>query len=80
MEKQIIVFGDTHYSKNWDTIDQCLKQIPHFSEKYLNPNQELRKFIELINQSPHVEASFISLKKQIRFRADIQLGPVQQCN
>jgi hypothetical protein len=56
MEKQIIVFGDTHYSKNWDTIDQYLKQNPHLSEKYLNPNQELRKFVELINQSPHVEA------------------------
>jgi len=83
MEKQIIVFGDTHYSKNWDTIDQCLKQIPHFSEKYLNPNQELRKFIELINQSPHVEAvinngdsidyhfsDFISLLSLLKNRSD----------
>jgi hypothetical protein len=56
MGKQIIVFSDTHYSKNWDVIDHCLGQTPDHSDNYLNPNKEFKKFIRLINQSPKVEA------------------------
>ena len=56
MEKQIVVFSDIHYSKNWDTIDNCFGKTANSSERYLNPNQELRKFIDLINASANVEA------------------------
>ncbi len=57
MKNQIIVFSDSHFSKNWDTIDQCLGQTPSsHSQNYLNPNQELRKFVDQMNQSSHVQA------------------------
>ncbi len=56
MKKQIVVFSDAHYSKNWDTIDHCLTQEENQYTDYLNPNKELRNFVNLMNASPNVEA------------------------
>ncbi len=56
MENQIVVFSDVHFCKNWDIIGRHLRQTHAPSPAYLNPNQELRNFIEFINASPEVEA------------------------
>ena len=54
MNKEIVVFGDAHYSKNWDTIETCLKESPLSAEVFLNPNKELRNFIRRVNASSEV--------------------------
>lgn len=56
MEKQIVVFSDVHFCKNWDIIGRYFRHSNTPATTYLNPNQELRNFIELINASPDVEA------------------------
>jgi hypothetical protein len=55
MEKEIIVFSDVHYSQNWDTIAACLKASASALERYINPNEELRRLVEWINVSPNIE-------------------------
>jgi len=56
MEKEIIVFSDVHYSQNWDTIAACLEAAASSFERYINPNDELRRLVEWINASPNIEA------------------------
>jgi len=52
----IVVFSDAHYSRSWDVIDRCLKANPDLHNQYLNPNRELERFIERVNQTPQVDA------------------------
>ncbi|HOO90739.1 MAG TPA: metallophosphoesterase, partial [Syntrophales bacterium] len=54
MDKEIVVFGDAHYSKNWDTIETCLKGYPLSADSFLNPNRELKHFIDRVNRSSEV--------------------------
>lgn len=56
MEKELIVFSDVHYAKNWDTIDEFFRRITNRPVRYLNPNREFRRFVDMINDSPNVEA------------------------
>lgn len=47
MKNKLIVFGDAHFAKIWDDIDKLLgDKLP-----ILNPNDELRKLVRIINRS-----------------------------
>jgi len=51
MDREIVVFSDVHYSKNWDTIEKCLIKRQSSTHSFLNPNKELRHFIRRVNKS-----------------------------
>lgn len=55
MGKEIIVFSDVHYSKNWDILGTCLANHPRMDATVLNPNHEFRYFIDRVNTNPNVE-------------------------
>lgn len=55
MEKQIVVFSDVHYSANWDAIETRFKHHAAPLGGYLNPNRELRRFVERMNASSRVD-------------------------
>lgn len=54
MGREIVVFSDVHYSKNWDTIEKCLNKQHPSTHSFLNPNKELHRFIQRINRSSTV--------------------------
>lgn len=55
MDKKIVVFSDVHYAKSWDSIEARLKQMAVPLTGYLNPNRELRRFIQRINAAADIE-------------------------
>lgn len=54
MKKRFIVFGDVHCCKNWDIIDKNLVPEGQRPFNFLNPNRELRQFVNQMNDSGDV--------------------------
>jgi hypothetical protein len=49
---ELIVIADIHLNRNWDAVQQYVENEIDF----LNPNNQLKKLIDALNQDPNVAA------------------------